>query len=78
MIGYCVKIEDELMVRTVTETEVGAQVNGLYLYFKIAPKDKWSDEKVGKVWGYSVKQAKLKGHNIRIVRVEVIETGELQ
>lgn len=67
--GWAVKTADgEILIRTVSPTPRGAQVNWLYTSAAVVPTNAWSDDRINKTFS-----AESLLRSVTLVKVEIVE-----
>jgi hypothetical protein len=68
--GFAVSLDGEILIRTVSDTEQAAQVNGLAMCFSIMPEQHWPTEYIEALWLDMVGRVDV-GHSVQVVPVVV-------
>lgn len=67
--GWAVKTADgQILVRTISNTPRGAQVNWLYVAANVTPTISWSDERIAREF-----EAATSTNGAKIVKVDIVE-----
>lgn len=75
--GFAVELNGDLLIRTASDTEVAAKVNGLIILFQVPPHHTgdWDDEQINKAWDKAIEQ--FAGDN-KVSVVPVLITKNVQ
>lgn len=76
--GYAVKLDGKLSLRTASDEEHAAMINGLVLFFGVDPRitGHWTEAVIREIWADGVSRCCDK-HKVEIVKVRIIEEGEV-